>query len=597
MAFERGKDKKIKGDSLDAYISAKLNMLSNQIAIRNAADELNFSKAVLEGNMTLDEQLDYRQQQLKRSGDDISERNRLKKEVSSLKDRIEAKKFNDDYTAKLIDFESGISSIDSVGSWLQDRYNNVTDPEIKTKIKEQILSTEKAKFEIQKNVITNQTNYALNDKTDSILDEQIGRVTKEKNKALVTGNKELVTTYDLHLQSLNKAKNENQIENSIKQFSASTMVGASTAIGQLDLFNSKIDSAPTSGSVTVGGVTYTSAQEFWRTSRDKYIADDSANGLFGRLTQEKTDAIKVKQSSNMLSAKDIKDAATDFDSLTSRPELQAYNFKISTAKQSVLQTGADLVAGNVLNNYSVDYDVNKAVSALNEVKNLGANINDVMTKVITSAAQLKTTQVANILQTTQDLMENNPGMTPDQAIDTALKTGAGSMLSPEQLASKSEGQIAKEQAKGAAEGKFNPDIRATTTPENAGAAGIQNAPPVVPPKPKIYKKYSNSDKVYDAKGTWITADMAAKIPDFWSQVEMLPTPNPNPEPLPASPELNKTAPTPAPTTYKVAAGDSLSIIAQKLLGDAKRYNEIAKANNIANPNLIKPGQELIIPGK
>jgi nucleoid-associated protein YgaU len=50
-------------------------------------------------------------------------------------------------------------------------------------------------------------------------------------------------------------------------------------------------------------------------------------------------------------------------------------------------------------------------------------------------------------------------------------------------------------------------------------------------------------------------------------------------------------------TYVVESGDSLSKIAQELLGDASRWPEIYAANKdkIEDPNLIHPGQELTIP--
>ncbi len=51
-------------------------------------------------------------------------------------------------------------------------------------------------------------------------------------------------------------------------------------------------------------------------------------------------------------------------------------------------------------------------------------------------------------------------------------------------------------------------------------------------------------------------------------------------------------------TYVVQAGDSLSAIAQKFYGDAKRWTEIWEANKdkVKDPNRILVGQELRIPG-
>lgn len=50
-------------------------------------------------------------------------------------------------------------------------------------------------------------------------------------------------------------------------------------------------------------------------------------------------------------------------------------------------------------------------------------------------------------------------------------------------------------------------------------------------------------------------------------------------------------------THTVVPGDTLSGIAKKYLGDARRWPEIHKANKdkIANPNLIYPGQVFVIP--
>lgn len=50
--------------------------------------------------------------------------------------------------------------------------------------------------------------------------------------------------------------------------------------------------------------------------------------------------------------------------------------------------------------------------------------------------------------------------------------------------------------------------------------------------------------------------------------------------------------------YVVKSGDTLSKIAKDLYGDGNRWREIFEANKeqIENPNLIRPGWELLIPG-
>jgi nucleoid-associated protein YgaU len=54
---------------------------------------------------------------------------------------------------------------------------------------------------------------------------------------------------------------------------------------------------------------------------------------------------------------------------------------------------------------------------------------------------------------------------------------------------------------------------------------------------------------------------------------------------------------PAPVTHVVQPGETLSSIARTMLGNANLYPQIFAANQgvLANPNLIHPGQILVIP--
>lgn len=45
-------------------------------------------------------------------------------------------------------------------------------------------------------------------------------------------------------------------------------------------------------------------------------------------------------------------------------------------------------------------------------------------------------------------------------------------------------------------------------------------------------------------------------------------------------------------TYKVKSGDTLWGIAKREFGDGEKYKDLAKLNNLPNPNLIQVGQEL-----
>jgi nucleoid-associated protein YgaU len=71
------------------------------------------------------------------------------------------------------------------------------------------------------------------------------------------------------------------------------------------------------------------------------------------------------------------------------------------------------------------------------------------------------------------------------------------------------------------------------------------------------------------------------------------------EPAPSAPEPAAAAapppPPPAPRTYTVVSGDTLWAISERFYGDGSKYQVIADASGIANPDLIYPGQVLTIP--
>lgn len=66
------------------------------------------------------------------------------------------------------------------------------------------------------------------------------------------------------------------------------------------------------------------------------------------------------------------------------------------------------------------------------------------------------------------------------------------------------------------------------------------------------------------------------------------TPAPAPSPAPATPQKK---------THTIVSGDTLWAIAKKYYGNGALYNKIYEANKniIKNPNLIYPGQKVVIP--
>ncbi|WP_062986539.1 LysM peptidoglycan-binding domain-containing protein [Nocardia anaemiae] len=90
---------------------------------------------------------------------------------------------------------------------------------------------------------------------------------------------------------------------------------------------------------------------------------------------------------------------------------------------------------------------------------------------------------------------------------------------------------------------------------------------------------------------------------LWASDTQTDNPLPAPEPEPelvveqaAAPAAEEVPPPPPPAqTYTVEPGDTLWAIAERFYGDGNRYQEIANASGVDNPDAINPGQVLTIP--
>jgi LysM repeat protein len=642
MAFNRLSDKNneqlLVADNLDSFVSNAITLYGRQLQIRDAEDETRFNTAVLENSLSLADQLTYRKEQLKRVSDNPDEKKRITGEIASLKNRIIQKTFTDAYTSRLQDNASGVSSLDSTISWLKDQLASTTDDNIRSTINDQITQKETERFNQVQQLLKDQTDFAKNDKSDAVISAQITKVTAAKTAALLAGNDSLVANYDLQIQSLNQARSANSIETDMKNFAVATVAGSSNAIGLLDAYNNKIQNSPTDIPVTINGISYANAKEFWTYTRDAYLADSGSSGFFTRLDNETTDAVKVKQSQNILGASDISSAASLYNGLYARPELAGFTAKIDTAKADTIQTAANYISTKIQSNYEQSLDINKAISDLNSVKSLGVNVDDTLTKILTSATSLKSQNITQIIQAAQDLRASTPGMSITDAVTQAIQKGAGVILSPSQLLNNNPAETAKTILTANEKGTNTPDTTSTISPQNASAttppAPLPGAPAPTPnpapgPAPAggsyLIKTGDTLSAIAAAHGVSVNtlasannitdpnkiyAGLTLKIPAAPAPTPT-PSPSPTPIPTPVAPAPTPTstlaptsAPNPAPVanptptpqspsvvnnTYTIKSGDNLTRIAAM---HNTTVNDLVKLNNISDPNKIYAGQTI-----
>ncbi|MDH6194340.1 LysM repeat protein [Mycobacterium frederiksbergense] len=103
--------------------------------------------------------------------------------------------------------------------------------------------------------------------------------------------------------------------------------------------------------------------------------------------------------------------------------------------------------------------------------------------------------------------------------------------------------------------------------------------------------------LYAADGpAWSSKTETSEPPPPAPEAEVAPAAVEEPAPEPAAePAAPPPPPAPEPRTYTVVSGDTLWAIAERFYGDGNKYQQIADASGIANPDLIQPGQVLTIP--
>ena len=468
MAFERLRDKKVLAINLNSFISSQLTLVRTLMTRRNLEDESRFNAAVLEDNLTLEQQLEYRQDQLQRVKKDKDERRRVRDEIAGLKDRIEYKKFEDDYISEVMRLNEGSQSIANTINWLNKRMSKTTDQNIIRQMKTELSALKTRQYTEQQNMLTKQTDFATKNKTIAVLDTQIGRVNNARVKALTAGNDDYVALLDLQIQSLNKARTESEISNSILAYSVATATGQSS-LSMLNNLNKSIEEADPDTPINIGGTKYDSARQFWELQRSEYMNDRTQNGFFGRYGQELADKVEYRNTRGVLTNETLGDVKNWYEHIKDRPDMADYQDQLTQYQQKSMKATADLRTASILNEFTVKTDVNKSLADLSYIQDTyGVDQTLNYQKIVSSAAAEKQGQIQSILSTMSQDMVDNPGMTQQQYLERAISSGAGAQISPEELAVEPAAEIITGLGERAKAQQFGEEDRITAKEPAAG---------------------------------------------------------------------------------------------------------------------------------
>lgn len=524
MAFERIQDKTLVVSNLGSFIEKQLGAVSAQRARANQVKENAFHQAVLDDSLSLDQQLSWREQQLKDTdGTDMDEVARVKGEVSSLRQQVKQQKFTDEYTQEVTKMNGGMQSVDATISWLQTTLINTTDQATKSKINDELSKLATVKFTSQQNMITKQTEYANNSQMSSVINDQLDKVKQAKVDAINSGDMERSAMLDLQIQSLNKTLTETNVQDKLLNFAVSTATGQS-ATALLDAFNHEVATSSKTDPITIGGTTYESEQQYWQVQRGQYLNDRSSNGFFGRYQGELQEKIDYKQSSKTLDNSTLAEVQTSYNDLKDRPELTDYQNRIATDSQKATQYTADKRADQIVNLFSTDLNTQKALGDLAFIQDkYGVDQTISYQKIVQGASQEKQAQISHIISSMQGIMQAEPGLTAQAAMQKAIQAGAGTIFTPEQLTTSNASDLILNGAKTTNNGKSPIDA----TPADALPFAT---PPSNMTEGGLYKTANNSTvytlesgKLRPFTGNFTPEDFKAQTGKDFSAVQTVPS--------------------------------------------------------------------------
>lgn len=551
------------GDVVDNSITAVKNIRRNE----QARKEAEFQRAIANG-LSYEEQVKMREKQLEEEkASSISDADYIAVLTKSLSDTKKLKRFNnyrEKYATTLANLSSGKINEEDYLSVLKNQLEGVNDPELRVEIQNDIAAAEKELKAYNDTILSNQVKLAKNDNTVATLASVIERVTIARTTALLNNNEDEVTAHDETLAALNSKLATVRIQNSLQDFQVKSTTKGTNALEKLQFMNSQVQNADISVPVRIdrgnGDVkTYVSAQEFWSLTRDNYLSDDFFKEL----------EIDIKNNLIVNSKFGVTQGVLDgvmktYSDLRAKPELVPFLTKLDAQQAGIMNDAATLWANNVVDIASQNRDYDNADAQLQKAANRYRV--DLTSQQIT----LRNRNIAEVRAGEVKAGKIEPLLTPEI---------------------KEEGVITK------------PPEKPTTVPSAV------TTPPVISKQPSVTTTSAVPSKPLvtttpSVKETPVTVGEAPAVP----QVTELPKVG---DLIPGGRGLkyeqadieNLQSGTPAfsttsivkPVSYVIKQGDTLSGIANKFLGDAARFKEIATLNNIEDPNKILAGVTIKIP--
>ena len=565
--------------SLGNLVQERLDSFSDTRETLRAVEEADFQRTVIDNDLDHQERLDYRKSQLElekgKTYKDQSFISDLKSSISVLKNQVKNQKFRDDYFTLLSGMASGNKTLDDQISFLKTSLGHeYLDAETKSKLETAYTSAVSNKVSNEMAIVDANIEFNEKDRTAKSLDKAISSVKSQLAKSIISKNPALKTSYELQLKSLEKDKLEVGIEDSAISMSVNMMsqTRPNDSMWKVDSFVNLRDKASANIPVTIDGVRYESAKDYWDTSLNSYIRTDFAKDYAAENDKNMTN---VYNKMGILPDTSLNNLSTLNNSLRNNPEFADFQSVVDSATQNSISKALEYKAKEIerkhhlnaaelttqANINAAQLDLKKLETQFGDYYSLSPYMSNLDTMLNIKKTQLTTDIMTEITRRSQE-----EGISLEEAL-----TKYGSEAARETEVSDMESKTPEEIVEGyITEGKEK--IEGTTTQD----------------EDIVKEEVVEPETIKEDTTTQVTEDV---------KVEETITP----EVEQVSEEVPAKEITAEPKYYTVQKGETLWGLSEKNLGAGKRWGEIQDMEGQTfteeTAKTLQAGQQILIPNK
>ncbi|MBZ9572995.1 hypothetical protein KJA17_02355, partial [Patescibacteria group bacterium] len=301
----------------------------------------------------------------------------------------------------------GRKSLEDHLEFLQDAMaDEFLDRTTKDELKEQYLKTIEAKRTQDRTIIDAQIEFNQKDRTADSINKAIASVKSQLTKPDIQKDEALRISYELQLATLEKEKLEIGIEDKMNWMAINLMSKdrKNPSLWKLETFSGFRDKGGNLP-VNIGGVRYSSEQEYWQITLDNYVQNDFGNEY---IAENKGEGALLWNKMGILPDSYLNNLITNNNIIRTHPELADFQIVMASAIQDSITNALSLKAKDLTAKYYLDKptiatesDYQKAKSELTNLQNMFGEDYSLSPEI----QKLETQLIEKRVATTEDILK------------------------------------------------------------------------------------------------------------------------------------------------------------------------------------------------